>query len=158
MKNNKSLIIAVVILLFAIIGISIYSIHQYSNTRYTINQLELGKIELSKKLDSLQVNLKTKNMAAYVIFIKEKTTNQQELDIYAKEAPAGLAGHNIVTRSAYGNNQVIEGTDVEGVAILEFPSFEEAKAWYENPIYQKAKEHRLKGGIYRAIIVDRITK
>ena len=42
MKNNKSLIIAVVILLFAIIGISIYSIHQYSNTRYTINQLELG--------------------------------------------------------------------------------------------------------------------
>ncbi len=96
MKNNKSLIIAVVILLFAIIGISIYSIHQYSNTRYTINQLELGKIELSKKLDSLQVNLKTKNMAAYVIFIKEKTTNQQELDIYAKEAPAGLAGHNII--------------------------------------------------------------
>lgn len=128
MKNNKSLIIAVVILLFAIIGISIYSIHQYSNTRYTINQLELGKIELSKKLDSLQVNLKTKNMAAYVIFIKEKTTNQQELDIYAKEAPAGLAGHNIVTRAAYGKNQVIEGTDVEGVAILEFPSFEEAKA------------------------------
>lgn len=158
MKNNKSLIIAVVILLFAIIGISIYSIHQYSNTRCTINQLELGKIELSKKLDSLQVNLKTKNMAAYVIFIKEKTTNQQELDIYAKEAPAGLAGHNIVTRAAYGKNQVIEGTDVEGVAILEFPSFEEAKAWYENPIYQKAKEHRLKGGIYRAIIVDGITK
>ncbi len=158
MKNNKSLIIAVVILLFAIIGISICSIHQYSNTRYTINQLELGKIELSKKLDSLQVNLKTKNMAAYVIFIKEKTTNQQELDIYAKEAPAGLAGHNIVTRAAYGKNQVIEGTDVEGVAILEFPSFEEAKAWYENPIYQKAKEHRLKGGIYRAIIVDGITK
>jgi len=158
MKNNNSLIIAVVILLFAIIGISIYSIHQYSNTRYTINQLELGKIELSKKLDSLQVNLKTKNMAAYVIFIKEKTTNQQELDIYAKEAPAGLAGHNIVTRAAYGKNQVIEGTDVEGVAILEFPSFEEAKAWYENPIYQKAKEHRLKGGIYRAIIVDGITK
>lgn len=145
-------------MLFAIIGISIYSIHQYSNTRYTINQLELGKIELSKKLDSLQVNLKTKNMAAYVIFIKEKTTNQQELDIYAKEAPAGLAGHNIVTRAAYGKNQVIEGTDVEGVAILEFPSFEEAKAWYENPIYQKAKEHRLKGGIYRAIIVDGITK
>ena len=158
MKNNKSLIIAVVILLFAIIGISIYSIHQYSNTRYTINRLELGKIELSKKLDSLQVNLKKKNMAAYVIFIKEKTTNQKELDIYSKEAPAGLIGHNIVTRAAYGKNQVIEGTSVEGVAILEFPSFDGAKAWYENPIYQKAKEHRLKGGIYRAIIVDGITK
>jgi uncharacterized protein (DUF1330 family) len=53
---------------------------------------------------------------------------------------------------------VIEGAEVEGVAILEFPSFEEAKAWYENPIYRKAKKHRLKGGIYRAIIVDGIHK
>ncbi len=156
MKTNKVLIITVVILLFATIGISIYSIRQHDTTRFTINRLELEKVELSKKLDSLQVNLKTKNMAAYVIFIKEKTTNQQELDIYAKEAPAGLVGHNIVTRAAYGKNKVIEGADVEGVAILEFPSFEEAKAWYENPIYQKAKEHRLKGGMYRAIIVDGI--
>ncbi|MDR1331649.1 MAG: DUF1330 domain-containing protein, partial [Tannerella sp.] len=111
-----------------------------------------------KKLDSLQVNLKTKNTTAYVIFIKEKTVNQEELKIYAKEAPAGLVGHNIITRAAYGKNQVVEGADVEGVAILEFPSFEEAKTWYENPIYQKAKEHRLKGGVYRAIIVDGINK
>lgn len=157
-KSNKALIIAIVILLFTTIGISIYSIHQHDNTRFTINRLELEKVELSKKLDSLQVNLKIKNMAAYVIFIKEKTINQQELDIYAKEAPAGLIGHNIVTHAAYGKNQVIEGADVEGVAILEFSSFEEAKAWYENPIYQNAKEHRLKGGIYRAIIVDGINK
>lgn len=97
-------------------------------------------------------------MAAYIIFIKEKTINQEELNIYAKEAPAGLIGHSITARATYGKNQVIEGSDVEGVAILEFPSFEEAKNWYENPIYQKAKEHRLKGGIYRAIIVDGISK
>ena len=95
-------------------------------------------------------------MAAYIIFIKEKTTNQEELTIYAKEAPAGLVGYNITPRAVYGRNEAIEGADVEGVAILEFPSFEEAKEWYENPIYQKAKEHRLKGGIYRAIIVDGI--
>ncbi len=158
MKNNKILLVIIVTLSFTTIGISIYSIHQHDNTRFTINRLESEKVELSKKLDSLQVNLKTKNMAAYVIFIKEKTTNQEELNIYAKEAPAGLIGHNIITRAAYGKNQVIEGADVEGVAILEFPSFEEAKAWYENPIYQKAKEHRLKGGIYRAIIVDGINK
>jgi len=154
--KSKISVIAIVILLFATIGISIYSIRWHGNTRLTINQLELEKVELSKRIDSLEVNLKMKNMAAYVIFIKEKTVNQQELDIYAKKAPAGLVGHNIVTRAAYGKNQVVEGVDVEGVAILEFPSFEEAKAWYENPIYQKAKEHRLKGGIYKAIIVDGI--
>ena len=95
-------------------------------------------------------------MAAYIIFIKERTTNQSELDIYAKEAPAGLVGYNITPRAVYGKSQAIEGNEVEGVAILEFPSYEEAKEWYENPIYQKAKEHRLKGGIYKAIIVDGI--
>jgi uncharacterized protein (DUF1330 family) len=66
-------------------------------------------------------------------FIKEKTVDQSELDIYAKEAPAGLTGYNITPLAVYGKNQVIEGAEVEGVAILEFPSFEEAKAWYENP-------------------------
>lgn len=96
-------------------------------------------------------------MAAYVIFIKEETINREELNIYAKEAPAGLVGHNITTRAAYGKSKVVEGTDVEGVAILEFPSFEEARAWYENPIYQKAREHRLKGGRYRAIIVEGVS-
>ena len=132
MKKNRILWIIIAILLFATTGLSIYSIQTKSETK--------------------------KTMAAYIIFIKEKTVNQEELNIYAKEAPAGLTGHNIITRAAYGKNQVIEGADVEGVAILEFPSFEEAKAWYENPIYQKAKEHRLKGGIYRAIIVDGLNK
>jgi uncharacterized protein (DUF1330 family) len=158
MKSNRALFVAIAILSFAVVGISIYCIHQNDNAIAAINRLKSEKTALSKKLDSLQVNLKTNNMAAYVIFIKEKTVNQEELKIYAKEAPAGLAGHNIITRAAYGKNQVIEGADVEGVAILEFPSFEEAKTWYENPIYQKAKEHRLKGGVYRAIIVDGINK
>jgi len=57
----------------------------------------------------------------YTYFIKEKTINQSELDIYAKEVPAGLKGHNITTLAVYGKNQVLEGTDVERVAILKFP-------------------------------------
>jgi uncharacterized protein (DUF1330 family) len=141
-----------------ITGILVYGLYQHKKTKITIQQLELEKVELLGELDSMKTNLKTKNMAAYIIFIKEKTINQSELNIYAKEAPAGLIGYNITPCATYGKNQVLEGADVEGVAILEFPSFEEAKAWYENPIYQKAKEHRLKGGIYRAIIVDGINE
>jgi uncharacterized protein (DUF1330 family) len=34
---------------------------------------------------------------------------------------------------------------VEGVVILEFPTFEEAKAWYDSPAYRKVREHRYKG-------------
>jgi uncharacterized protein (DUF1330 family) len=152
MNSNKTLWTIIAALLLVMTGILIYGISQHKNMKIAIQRLELEK----EKSDSMQ--MKTKSTVAYIIFIKEKTVNQNELNIYSKEAPAGLVGHNITPLATYGKNQVIEGAEVEGVAILEFPSFEEAKAWYENPIYQKAKEHRLKGGIYRSIIVDGIRK
>ena len=158
MKNNKTLWSIIVALLFITIGISIFSIYQHKSKASLMQQFEREKEQWLNDLNRTQMNTETKNVAAYIIFIKEKTIDQSELNIYAKEAPAGLKGHNITTRAVYGRNQVLEGADVEGVAILEFPSYEEAKAWYENPIYQKAKEHRLKGGLYRAILVDGINK
>ena len=50
-------------------------------------------------------------MAAYVIFIKERTHNQGELDLYRKMAPAALAGHPITFRIALGHKEVVEGPD-----------------------------------------------
>ena len=41
------------------------------------------------------------------------------------------------------------------MVILEFPTFDEAKAWYDSPAYRKVREHRYKGADYRAIIVMR---
>ncbi len=40
------------------------------------------------------------------------------------------------------------------MAILEFPTFEEAKTWYDSPAYREAREHRLKGADYHAVIVE----
>lgn len=93
-------------------------------------------------------------MAAFIVFTRERTRDPRELAIYAEKAPPGLAGHPITIRAMYGRHEVIEGPDVEGVAILEFPTFEAAKAWYENPIYSQARKHRLNGGDYRAVIVE----
>jgi Uncharacterized conserved protein len=93
-------------------------------------------------------------MVAYVVFTREKTRNPAELAVYAKKAPGGLAGHPVTPRAVYGRHEVIEGRPIEGVAILEFPSFEEAKAWYDNPVYRDAREHRLKGAEYSGVIVE----
>jgi uncharacterized protein (DUF1330 family) len=93
-------------------------------------------------------------MTAYVVFTREKTRDPNELAIYSQKAPAGLAGHRITPRAVYGRHEVVEGPAIEGMAILEFPTFDEAKAWYRNPVYQDAREHRLKGGNYRAVIVE----
>ena len=48
-------------------------------------------------------------MAAYVIFIKERTRDQGELDLYREMAPAALAGHPITFRIAHGHKEVVEG-------------------------------------------------
>lgn len=93
-------------------------------------------------------------MVAYVIFIKEKTKNQAEVELYKQMAPAGLAGHPITFPIAHGRKEVVEGPDCEDIMMLEFPTFDAAKAWYGSPAYQAASEHRFKGADYRTIIVE----
>ena len=52
-------------------------------------------------------------MAAYVIFIKERTHNARELDLYRETVPAALAGHPLTFRIAHGHKEVVEGPDFE---------------------------------------------
>jgi len=89
-------------------------------------------------------------MVAYIVFTREKTRDQEELDTVS----SSLTGHAVTTRAFYGRQEVLEGAAVEGVVILEFPTFEEAKVWYDSPAYRKVREHRYKGADYRAILVE----
>ena len=65
-----------------------------------------------------------------------------------------MANQPITPLAAYGRHEVVEGATVEGVVILQVPTFEEAKAWYDSPAYREAREHRHLGADYRAVIVE----
>jgi uncharacterized protein (DUF1330 family) len=93
-------------------------------------------------------------MAAYVVITKTRTRNQSELDLYAKQARTFMAGHAATYHARFGACEVKEGASVEGVAIIQFPTFEEARAWYDSPAYWEASQHRFLGGDYDVIIVD----
>ena len=93
-------------------------------------------------------------MAAYIVFTRLRTRKAAELDAYRKQVGTSLAGHNIKALVNYGPYEVLEGPEVEGVVILEFPTRAEAKAWYESPAYQEAVRHRFMGADYTAIIVE----
>lgn len=93
-------------------------------------------------------------MAAYAIFIREKTTNPAELQTYSNLAGATLAGHPVKVLAVYGQQEVLEGPPAEGVVILEFPSMADAKKWYDSPAYREAREHRFRGANYHVIFVD----
>ncbi len=93
-------------------------------------------------------------MAVYMVFTREKTRDTAEMKTYSQKVGATLAGQPVAVLAAYGRQEVLEGPEVEGVVILEFPSFEEAKAWYDSPAYRQVREHRFRGAEYRAVIVE----
>lgn len=93
-------------------------------------------------------------MTAYVIFLRERTTDPVELATYAEMAPKAAPGHPITPLVLYGVQQTLEGDPFEGVAAFSFPSVEEARAWFDSPLYQEAAAHRRAGSDYRILIVE----
>ena len=93
-------------------------------------------------------------MPVYGIFIRETTRDRSELEAYTPKAAASMTGHAMKVLAAYGRQEVLEGPEVEGVVVVEFPSMAEAKAWYDSPLYREAREHRFRGADYRAVLVE----
>ncbi|WP_321960570.1 DUF1330 domain-containing protein [Paraburkholderia sp. J7] len=93
-------------------------------------------------------------MSAYVVLTLDETTDQTQLDEYARLAPAAAEGRDISFLALYGRHEVLEGPSIEGAVILKFPTVDEAKEWYDSPAYQNAAAHRHAGAKYRAFIVE----
>jgi uncharacterized protein (DUF1330 family) len=94
------------------------------------------------------------SMATYIVFTRESTQDQTELDAYQAKVGASFAGHPIKVLAAYGPQQVLEGSAPEGVVIVEFPDTPSARAWYDGPEYQAVVQHRFRGATYRAVLVE----
>jgi len=93
-------------------------------------------------------------MSAYIVFMREKTLDQFELEAYWARVKATMDGRPIKSLAAYGKHVTLEGQDVEGVVIAEFPTLEEARDWYDSPAYQEAAQYRHRGAVYRGLIVE----
>lgn len=93
-------------------------------------------------------------MSAYLIFTRDKTLDEHELATYSREVPATLAGHPVKVLALYGTHEDLEGPSTEGTVVLEFPSIEAAKAWYNGSAYREVREHRFKGSNYRVTLVN----
>lgn len=91
---------------------------------------------------------------AYVILIRERMIDAAEFATYGQKAREARGGHAVTPLAFYGRQEVLEGPQVEGAVILQFPSFAEAQAWYRSPAYQDALKHRLAGAEYRVMIVE----
>jgi uncharacterized protein (DUF1330 family) len=94
-------------------------------------------------------------MAAYVLFVREGAIRDQaEMDLYQRLTREIPPDPKLTPLVVYGATETLEGEPPHGVVLLEFPTVEDAKAWYRSPGYQAAAPHRRKGAEYRAFIVQ----
>ena len=94
-------------------------------------------------------------MPVYMLFIREGAVrNQAEIDTYERMNRASPRDPNLKPLVVYGATEAVEGAAPDGMVMLQFPTVEDAKAWYNSPAYQAAIPHRKKGADYRAFIVQ----
>ena len=92
-------------------------------------------------------------MSAYVIVIIKNVKDQAELAEYRRIGVPSLQKTNVKFLVRPGPVDVLEGAAVEGIVMLEFPTLEEAKTWYNSPTYQEALKHRFAGAECHAFMV-----
>ena len=93
-------------------------------------------------------------MPAYVVFTREKTRNADQLAKYKELTLQSFKEHPAKVLARHGRQEILEGPSAEDVLILQFETYEDAKAWYESPAYKAACLHRFQGGDYRAILTE----
>lgn len=97
-------------------------------------------------------------MAGYVLIIREKTTDPEGY-VAAIETYTGHAKHaplDKLTPIAARNTrfEVLEGEGVENVALLKFPEYADALAWYNSDAYQRAIPYRQSVARYHTIVLE----
>jgi len=93
-------------------------------------------------------------MAAYVIYTAE-VTDPEQYELYKAQAAPTVAAHGGAYIARGGETDVLEGRSPEGrTVILEFPSMEAARNWYDSSEYQAARTLRVTAGTASAYIVD----
>lgn len=93
-------------------------------------------------------------MKAYVI-VDVSITDPARYDDYKKLTPGSLVPYEgkFVVRG--GRAETLEGTWQPGrIVVLEFPSFEKAKAWWSSEGYAPAKALRQSASVTQMIVVE----
>ncbi|MFV8820100.1 DUF1330 domain-containing protein [Haliea sp. E17] len=93
-------------------------------------------------------------MPAYVVFIRESEIHTPEEMAKYQQRQSDPRQYNLKPLAVYGAMETIEGEPADGLVVLEFPTVEDARAWYFSPEYQEASKHRQLAADYRGFIVE----
>ncbi len=92
-------------------------------------------------------------MAVYVVAQVLNVKDPADFEDYRQKVRASVQPHGGRFLVAGGDPQAWEGDSALGMAIIEFPSQEQARAWYESAEYQPLKEQRLRSADAKLTLV-----
>lgn len=93
-------------------------------------------------------------MPAYVI-AQVEVTDPAKYEAYKTLAPLAIDKYGGRYLARGGETAVLEGDAQTGrVVVLEFPSLEQARAFYDSPEYRKAREARAGAANMRLVAVE----
>jgi uncharacterized protein (DUF1330 family) len=93
-------------------------------------------------------------MPAYFVYICQEVVDRSELEIYWSRIGSTLEGYGARSVAAYTPFEQLEGDAVDGAAVVEFPSMELAKTWYNSPAYRAIMHHRQQGARYIGLLME----
>jgi uncharacterized protein (DUF1330 family) len=93
-------------------------------------------------------------MSAYVI-VNVKILDPDTYKEYVKQSPISITAHGGRFLARAGKTEVLEGDAVPNrMVLLEFPSFERAKEWWNSEMYRLPKALRQSASEASMILVD----
>ena len=93
-------------------------------------------------------------MPAYIL-VEIAIHNPEEYEAYKRLTPASLTKYEGKFIVRGGHTETLEGAwQPERIVVLEFPTTEQAKAWWSSPEYAPAKDLRQKNATTKMLLVE----
>ena len=93
-------------------------------------------------------------MPAYAVVRIIDISDETEFDAYRGKAGPTIGAHEGKVIVGGGRKSTVEGDDDTRLVIIEFPSYEQAEAWYNSPEYTDAVQHRLGASTAQVVLAE----
>jgi uncharacterized protein (DUF1330 family) len=93
-------------------------------------------------------------MPVYMVYICHSVSDRTQLEKYWASIGPTLEGHPIKFLAGYTPFEVLEGENVLGAFVGEWPSMEAAKAWYDSPAYKAIRHLRMDNASYTGLVLE----
>jgi uncharacterized protein (DUF1330 family) len=90
----------------------------------------------------------------YMVYVCHSVSDRAQLEKYWNSIGPTLEGQPIKFLAGYTPYEVLEGENVLGVFVGEWPSMEAAKAWYDSPGYKAIRHLRRNNAKYTGVLLE----